>query len=168
VEHKPDPERHSGRAPTNSAPPPDLVDRTLRAIDRKRAHRHILLAEDDEEFRALVEHALVGAGYRVTACADGVELADHLGSYVLTEATEDFDLIISDLRMPGISGMQVLQGMSQWRGFPPMILMTAFGDHQTHVAAREFGAVATLDKPFEIDDLLALVKSIVRRAGPEA
>ena len=146
----------------------DLVGRTLRAIGRTRPRRHILLAEDDEEFRALVEHALKSAGYRVTACSDGVELADHVGSYVLTEATDDFDLIISDIRMPGISGMQVLQGMSKWKGFPPMILMTAFGDDRTHVAARELGAAAMLDKPFEIDDLLALVKSILPRAGPEA
>jgi DNA-binding response OmpR family regulator len=164
VARKPHSDHNGQRATTPTATPDDLVDRTLRAIRLTSIRGHVLLAEDDEEFLALVEHALKGAGYRVTTCSDGVELADHIGSYVLTEATDNFDLIISDIRMPGISGMQVLQGMSKWKGFPPMILMTAFGDHRTHDAAQDLGAAAMLDKPFEIDDLVELVNEVLSRA----
>jgi DNA-binding response OmpR family regulator len=159
--HKPRPERRDTPPPPPSAPPDGLVDRTLEAVDRTQTTGHVLLAEDDEEFRALVEHALRCAGYRVTACTDGVELADHIGSYVLSEVTDDFDLIISDIRMPGISGMQVLKGMSRWAGFPPMILMTAFGDDRAHATAEELGAAAMLDKPFELDDLLEIARKIL-------
>lgn len=133
-----------------------------------RTPAHVLLAEDDDEFRVLVEQVLEGAGYRVTICPDGVELADHVGSYVLSEVTEDFDLIVSDIRMPGVSGLQVLEGMSRWNGFPPMILMTAFGDEETHAAAERLGAAAMLDKPFELDALLTIAKEVITRSQEHA
>lgn len=138
-----------------------IVDRTMAAINRRRVH--VLLAEDDQEFRSLVEDALKSAGYRVTLCPDGIALADHIGSYVLSDTSDDFDLVVSDIRMPGVSGLEVLEGMSRWSGFPPMILMTAFGDEETHTAARRLGAAAVLDKPFELNVLLAVVREVVAR-----
>jgi len=64
----------------------------------------VLLAEYDEEMRALLARTLRRDGYEVTECSDGVALADHLGSFVLADASEDVDLIVSDIRMPGVSG----------------------------------------------------------------
>lgn len=123
----------------------------------------VLLADDDDEFRSLIEHALRGAGYCVTICPDGLTLADHVGSYVLEGAKDNFDLIVSDIRMPGLSGLQVLEGMNGWSGFPPMILMTAFGDEQVHAAAERLGAAAMLDKPFELETLLTIADNLVAR-----
>ncbi|MBW1788759.1 MAG: response regulator transcription factor [Deltaproteobacteria bacterium] len=57
--------------------------------------------------------------------------------------------------------MEVLEGAPKNEGFPPMILITAFGDEETHVLAKEFGAAAMFDKPFDMDDLLAKVQELL-------
>lgn len=123
---------------------------------------HVLLAEDDHEMRALLVRALHRAGYEVIACRNGVELLEHLGSYFLPdEEHEEIDLIISDIRMPGVTGLEILEGLSKHDDFPPFILITAFGDAETHAEAERYGALAMFDKPFDIDDLLAKVRKIV-------
>ena len=70
---------------------------------------------------------------------------------------EPFDLIISDIRMPGITGMTILDGVQLFEGFPPMILITAFGDEETHAEAKRLGVAAIFDKPFDLDELLRKV-----------
>ena len=129
------------------------------AIDANR----VLLAEDDREMRALLALSLRKYGYDVVECADGVSLLTHLAAYLLpTEYNrEQFDLIISDIRMPGVTGMEVLEGRPEIAEFPPMILITAFGDEETHRSAKKYGAAAMFDKPFDVDDLLEKVRSIL-------
>ena len=124
---------------------------------------HILLAEDDKDMLALLALSLRKAGYRVTACRDGVGLLTHLEPFLLPNGVGDKDvgLIISDIRMPGFTGMEVLEGAPKNEGFPPMILITAFGDEETHALAEEFGAAAMFDKPFDVDDLLAKVHELL-------
>lgn len=123
---------------------------------------HVLLAEDDHEMRALLVRALHRAGYEVIACSNGVELLEHLGSYFLSdEEHEEIDLIISDIRMPGLTGLEILEGLSKHDDFPPFILITAFGDAETHAEAERYGALAMFDKPFDIDDLLTKVRKLV-------
>jgi CheY-like chemotaxis protein len=73
----------------------------------------------------------------------------------------DFDLIISDIRMPAHSGLEILEAGPQLKGFPPMILITAFGSELTHARARRFGAVAVFDKPFDVNDLLVKVREVL-------
>ena len=134
-------------------------------INRKDGNTYrILLAEDDKEMRRLLTQALCNCGYDVVACPDGMAMLTHLADFLLPEelGPEQFDLIISDVRMPGISGLEVLEGRPRQRDFPPMILITAFGDDETHALAAEFGAAAMFDKPFDIDDLMGTVKSILQ------
>lgn len=112
--------------------------------------------------RALLARALRRTGYVVIECSNGVELLEHLGSYILREEEhEEIDLIISDIRMPGVTGLEILEGLNQHEDFPPFILITAFGDAETHAEAERFGALAMFDKPFDIDDLIAKVRKIV-------
>ena len=124
---------------------------------------HILLAEDDYEMRALLSLALRRAGYNVTECSDGMGLLTHLEPFLLPNGRikKEVDLIISDIRMPGVTGMEVLEGASENVDFPPMILITAFGDKVTHELATRFGAVAVLDKPFDMDALIAIVRELL-------
>lgn len=124
---------------------------------------HILLAEDDTEMRALLALSLRKIGYNVTECRDGVGLLTYLGAFLLPDKSEHehVDLIISDIRMPGFTGMELLEGAPKNEGFPPMILITAFGDEETHAQAKEFGAAAMFDKPFDMDDLLAKVRELL-------
>jgi len=127
---------------------------------------HILLAEDDKEMRALLAVALRSTGYEVTECGNGAELLDHLGSFILPDTEhENVNLVISDIRMPGLTGLEILEGLSRHGNFPPFILITAFGDVETHARAKYWGALAIFDKPFDVDDLVAKVRKVVPLAG---
>lgn len=121
----------------------------------------ILLAEDDKAMRALLARALRKTGYQVAECPDGLDLLKHLHSFFLPHEHEDVDLIISDIWMPGASGTEVLSRIREWDNFLPMILITAFGDEKTHAQAKQLGAAAVFDKPFDIDELVAKVCTIV-------
>ena len=70
-------------------------------------------------------------------------------------------MIISDIRMPGLTGIEILEGLHTLESFPPMILITAFSDEETHAKAHRLEAAAIFDKPFDIEDLLAKVREIL-------
>ena len=119
----------------------------------------ILLAEDDLELRELLILVLSRAGYQVTSCNNGLQLLEQL------EHADRYDLVISDVRMPALTGLEVLECQIGNSSCPPFICMTAFGDDETHAAARRLGASATIDKPFDLDDMTELVYSTCRRTG---
>jgi CheY-like chemotaxis protein len=121
----------------------------------------ILLAEDDEEMRALLCQSLGSAGYEVVALSDGLELMERLTSYLAPGGRVDVDLIVSDVRMPWVDGLEVLRAIGRYIGYPRMILITAFGDDKIHFEARRLGAAAVMDKPFEIEELLARIREIL-------
>lgn len=129
--------------------------------DPEDAHRvRILLAEDDLAMRQLLVTALRWEGYRVVSAKNGFELLDVLASALLRR--EAFDLIVSDIRMPGPSGLEVLRGVrdASFRP-PPVILITAFGSSDTHARAADLGAAAVLDKPFLLEELIRVVSRIL-------
>lgn len=132
--------------------------------DKPSPHRNqpcILLAEDDDELRKLLTWSLHKEGYQVTECADGMVLLNNLDGYLFLGEAKCFDLIISDIRMPGITGIEILEGLHEHDDYPPMILITAFGDEETHAQAARLGAAAVFDKPFEIEDLLTKAREIL-------
>jgi CheY-like chemotaxis protein len=125
------------------------------------AHR-LLLAEDDGPFRFLLSSVLRKDGHHVVAVSNGVDLIDILGDSLSPDGTfAPFDLVLTDLRMPGWPGLEGLAKVGRMPGMPPFILFTAFGDEDTHKRARELGAVTLLDKPFDIDYLLELVEQVL-------
>lgn len=132
-----------------------------REVTTERVAPHILLAEDDDEMRRLLAQAVCAAGYEVIQCRDGMDFLKRLESFIVNKGTLDFELIISDILMPGLTGLEILEDLHECKGFPPMILITAFGDKEVHKKAEKFGAAAIFDKPFEIDDLLSKVREIV-------
>jgi CheY-like chemotaxis protein len=119
----------------------------------------ILLAEDDRELRELLAFCLYRAGYSVTSCDNGLDLLDRLEGSGGRDG-EPFDLVLTDLRMPALTGLEVLETFQDLPGRPPFICMTAFGDAATHEMAQKLGATLTIDKPFDLDDLIARVDSI--------
>lgn len=100
-------------------------------------------------------------GYRVIAIEDGKTLAQCLRTGRCHDQAVAFDLVISDIRMPGESGLAVLEDLRHRDWATPVILITAFGDHETHEESRRVGANVILDKPFELDHLLNIVKRVV-------
>ena len=116
------------------------------------ACREVALAEDDDDLRSLLATMLRRAGYRVREFSSGSQLLRTLAPL----ATSGIDLVISDIRMPGASGLEVLARLQRSDQHLPVVLMTAFGDRSTHEKALELGAAALIDKPFELDELLSL------------
>ncbi|MFC1610073.1 response regulator [Myxococcota bacterium] len=121
----------------------------------------IVIAEDDPAMRRLLMVALHKEGYRVVEAKDGTELQDALQE---GGDTSEIDLVISDIQMPGRSGMEVLDELRKTDWVTPMILITAFGDEETHLDAHLLGAATILDKPFDLEDLRFAVHSIIPRS----
>ena len=126
----------------------------------KHSQLRILLAEDDLEMRRMLSWYLQRKGCDVIASKNGNDLMKHLGFLGPLENFYGFDLIISDIRMPGVTGLQILEAAKEFDDFPPMILITAFPDKQTLDLSRRLGAAAILTKPFDMDDLLAIISQI--------
>jgi DNA-binding response OmpR family regulator len=120
----------------------------------------ILLAEDNDEMRTMLASILRRDGYVVIEAKDGRELVKHLSEHGTGEAS-DIDLVISDIRMPGASGLDVLAGLREVDWSMPVILITAFGSVDTKSRAGVLGAAILLDKPFELEDLRHAVRSVV-------
>jgi DNA-binding response OmpR family regulator len=126
-----------------------------------RSPPRVLVAEDDDEMRRLVVEALAKDGYEVEEARDGGRLLVRAaGRYADRAKLGELDLIVSDIRMPICSGLQILQSLreSHWR--IPVILMTAFGDDATRARAEKLGAIL-FDKPFDMDDLRTAVRALV-------
>ncbi|MGD9547853.1 MAG: sigma-54-dependent transcriptional regulator [Candidatus Krumholzibacteriia bacterium] len=107
----------------------------------------ILVIDDDASLREVVRFILADAGHDVTVAASGEE-----GLKILPAG---FDLVISDIRMPGIDGMEVLRRVREDadESPPPVIILTAHGTVEQAVAAMKLGAFTYLLKPFQRDDL---------------
>jgi len=124
----------------------------------------ILLAEDDFEMRALLSTDLRSAGYSVVECSDGSSLLGRLAaSSPIWEV--GVDLVVSDVVLPTLTGLEVLERFRSWDPFTPFIILTAFGSAAIRRAATRLGAVAVLDKPFEAKELLQLVRDSVGPAS---
>lgn len=129
----------------------------------------ILVADDDTEFRQLVTTVLEGDGYEVQQAANGRQLLDLLASwYDLGLLDASCHLIISDVRMPGYSGLDVLASLHGLGSRIPVIVITAFGDDDTRFLAAGLGAVAFLAKPFDMDDLRTVVLNVVTNARAQS
>lgn len=111
----------------------------------------ILVADDDPAMRGMLSMSLRRQGFEVDECSDGKELVERLEA--ARGGSRAPDLVVSDLRMPGLSGLDVLHWLKTWLPDVPLILITAFGDPHTHRRAKELGAVAVVDKPFDLRDL---------------
>jgi CheY-like chemotaxis protein len=148
--------------PSSIATPSSLALAPELAQAPRTQRRRLLLAEDDAAFRTLLQMALVGDGYDVVAVKDGAELLERLSVSLSSGSANDrFDVVVSDVRMPGWTGLNVLLSMRHEANPPPVVLITAFGDERLHEQAMMAGAVAVLDKPFELDDLRALVSRLM-------
>jgi len=122
----------------------------------------LLLAEDDSELRALLASSLREDGFEVVEVADGNALVDRLADAMAADGSLDgYDLVVSDIRMPGFSALEVMIGMRRMLFRTPVVLITAFGDPKTHERAKRLGASLVIDKPFDVDELRSAVTKLV-------
>ena len=116
----------------------------------------ILLIDDDPGVRDSMERTLRGAGYAVQSVETGEE------GFEMAKGGA-FDVILSDMRMPGISGLDILRQLRDLRVDSAFIIMTGFGTVDTAVEAMKLGAVDFVQKPFFRDELLMRVRSATDR-----
>ncbi|MEP7148461.1 MAG: sigma-54 dependent transcriptional regulator [Acidobacteriota bacterium] len=107
----------------------------------------ILIADDDENLRRVLEFQLQEAGYKVLSANDGSAALDVF-------AANEVDSVITDLRMPKISGLELLEKIKALDAEMPVIVVTAFGEVETAVAAVKAGAFDYITKPFNRDEIL--------------
>ena len=123
----------------------------------------VLLVEDDPDMREMLAGVLRAEGYGVVEAADGDDALEWLGDGVLDgELSRLPAVIVSDVCLPYFSGLDILEGVQLAPRRLPVILITGFGDAETHARARELGAVCVLDKPFAMEDLRSAVKAALR------
>jgi two-component system, NtrC family, response regulator HydG len=116
----------------------------------------ILVIDDDEGVRESMRRMLRGAGY-------AVEMAETGEAGLALARGNAFDVILSDMRMPGMSGIEVLQKLREQRVDSAFIIMTGFGTVDTAVEAMKLGAVDFVQKPFFREELLMRVRSAAER-----
>src|SRR5215475_13369544 len=120
----------------------------------------VLLVEDDAELRDLLVRLMSGVGYHVDAVGDG-QAGLHAG------LTRRYDAIVLDRGLPAIHGIDLTARLRRGGSRVPIIFLTAYGSVPDRVAGLDAGAEDYLVKPFEIDELLARVRALVRRHRPE-
>jgi len=118
----------------------------------------VLMVEDEREMRAMLEKGLSRRGYTPVALASADEALARL-------AGEDFDVVLTDLRMPGMDGLALCERIVLNRPDIPVIVLTAFGSLETAVAAIRAGAYDFVTKPIDLDALvLVLERAVQHRA----
>jgi DNA-binding response OmpR family regulator len=123
----------------------------------------ILIVEDEERIRSFLARAFEAEGFAVDVVADGERgLARAL--------TGNYDLLILDLLLPGLDGLEALQALHRERADIPVLILSARGDLATKLRGFELGAVDYVPKPFSLDELLARARVHLRRsrAGDDA
>ena len=117
---------------------------------------HILVVDDHQEIRELVQRFLRDHGYRVSTVANGVEMKKCLADAAI-------DLIVLDLMMPGDDGLTLCRNLRAESAIP-IIMLTAMGEETDRIIGLEMGADDYLAKPFNPRELLARIKAVLRRS----
>jgi len=116
--------------------------------------------------RSLVADALRADGHEVVELADGGRLLVDIAARLKKgDGDDSLDLIVSDIRMPICTGLQILTALRDAHWHTPVILMTAFGDDATRRHAESLSAIL-FDKPFDLDDLRTAVANLLPRERP--
>ena len=118
--------------------------------DKKR----ILVVEDDEEMRSLLKDFFTEEGFETDSVSNGSDAFRKL-------VKESFVLVITDIRMPGLTGLDILPGIRKLQPEVPIIVITAFGSEEVRQRALERGATAYLEKPVHFNTLRNLVSEMV-------
>src|SRR5664279_3499581 len=121
----------------------------------------VYVIDDDDAMRDSLLFLLNSAGFEVTLFATAQQFLDALPAL-------SHGCVVSDVRMPGIDGIELLKRLKTTRSAFPIVVMTGHGDVPLAVEAMKLGAVDFLEKPFEDDRLIAMIETAIHQAGPAA
>jgi two-component system response regulator AtoC len=127
-----------------------MIGITIMATGKKR----ILIIEDDAEMRSLLKDFFEDEGIETASVGDGSDAFREL-------VKEPFDCIITDIRMPGLTGLDILPGIKKLQPEATVIVITAFGSEEVYRRSLERGATAYLEKPIHFSQLKELIDEMV-------
>lgn len=120
--------------------------------------KHLIITDDDQEIRHLLSEFLSKHGYQVSTAENGDQLLT-----LLADQASAYDLIILDVMMPGLDGLEVCRRVRQESAIP-IIMLTAVSDDTDKILGLEFGADDYIAKPFNPREILARIKAVLRRS----
>jgi len=121
----------------------------------------ILVVDDERSMRDFLKILLTKEGHQVTTAPNGTDALAHLRN-------NNCDLVITDIRMPGMSGLDLLEAVKE--DFPdlPVIMITAFASPNDAVHAMKFGAFDYISKPFNVDEIKSVINSAIKKGNDDA
>ena len=139
----------------------DHVSSKTRKMDQYRGHETILIVDDEESIRQSCSTFLTSMGYHTQTCANGKD-----GLNEIRKNPGKYDLVITDLAMPGMTGDKLADGILKLLPELPIILWTGYGDSMTIAKANELGIRKLVKKPLSNDDLIALIRKVLSTVPP--
>ena len=121
----------------------------------------LLVVEDQVDLNEIIVRKLKAEGYAVDSCQDGTEALSYI------ELTE-YDGIILDIMLPGITGLGILKKMRADGNHTPVLLLTALNSVEDRVSGLDAGADDYLIKPFDFEELMARIRAMTRRRGTQS
>ena len=118
----------------------------------KNNQKHLCILDDDKSIRWVLEKAFQKENFKVSSFENAESILKNF------EKIKP-DIILSDVRMPGISGIDLVERLKREYPHIPIIIMTAFSDLETTVSSLQKGAYEYLTKPFDIDNVISIVKN---------
>jgi two-component system, response regulator, stage 0 sporulation protein F len=118
----------------------------------------ILIVDDEEGLREGLSRLLEGEGYAVIAVETGEEALQILQQ-------THIDLVLTDMRMPGMDGIELLKKIRERHGDLGVIILTGYGQIESYIEAMNFGAIEYVSKPFKVNELKFIVNKVLSEAG---
>ncbi|HET9580236.1 MAG TPA: response regulator [Usitatibacter sp.] len=126
-----------------------------------KATRKILVVDDDPVVGASINRVLSPKGFAVISASDGQEALDRI-------AKEDYDVVYTDIKMPGMSGLEVARKVKQSRPWMPVVIITGYGSADNELEAREIGTAGFLRKPLAPDVIEGSLYRAIDSAAAQA
>jgi two-component system response regulator PilR (NtrC family) len=114
----------------------------------------ILIVDDEEALRTVLSSELVSEGYDVRSAGDGDEAIDTLEQ-------EKFDLVLLDIKMPRVSGFDVLKHVKERHPGTKVVMLTGFADLKNAIESKKLGAEDFVSKPYDLVDLLTTIERVL-------
>jgi two-component system phosphate regulon response regulator PhoB len=120
----------------------------------------ILLVEDDKSIRLTVSETLISEGFKVSSFKEGLSALD----FINNDIKKDVDLIILDLMLPGLNGLELCRKIRNDEDYTPILILSAKDNESDRVLGLEVGADDYLTKPFGLNELIARSRALIRRS----
>ena len=125
------------------------------------AKEHILVVDDEQNMRNTLAFILEAANYQVTTAAEGREALEEI--LAARENGRPVDLLITDFRLPGLTGLQLIDELNYLKIKIPVLVITAYGNRSLFLELMRTGCADYLDKPFDYKELVKRVDSLVEK-----